>query len=63
VPRVRQARRRTRTALLLAAVALLAATAAVIAVASPRAPAVVPYPAVTGSLGEHLEQLQKSVEP
>jgi serine/threonine protein kinase len=63
VRRVRQARRRARTALLLAAVALLAVTAAVVAVASPRAPAVVPYPVVTGGLGEHLEQLQKSVEP
>ena len=63
VVRFRQARRRTRTALLLAAVGLLAATAAVVAVASPKAPAVVPYPAVTGSLGDHLQQLQKSVEP
>lgn len=63
VPRLRPARRRTLAALLLAAVALLAATAAVVAVATPTAPAVVPYPAVTGSLGEHLQQLQKSVEP
>jgi serine/threonine protein kinase len=58
----RKARPRTRIAVILAAVAILAIVAAV-AVASPKAPAVVPYPAVTGSLGEHLEQLQKSVQP
>ena len=29
----------------------------------PRAPDVVPYPAVTGPLGDHLKDLQKSVEP
>jgi serine/threonine protein kinase len=60
----RKARPRTRIAVILAAVAILAVVAAVaVAVASPKAPAVVPYPAVTGSLGEHLEQLQKSVQP
>ncbi len=63
VARFRQARRRTRAVLLLAAVILFAGAAVVVAVASPGAPAVVPYPAVTGTLGEHLDQLQKSVEP
>ncbi len=62
IARFRRGSQRTRIALLLAAVALLAVVVAV-TVISPKAPAVVPYPAVTGSLGEHLEQLQKSVEP
>ena len=31
--------------------------------APPPAPIVVPYPTVTGTLGDHLQQLQKSVEP
>ncbi|WP_240690209.1 serine/threonine-protein kinase [Arthrobacter sp. PAMC25564] len=64
VARFRPGSRRTRIALLLAAVTLLAVAVTVaVTVISPKAPAVVPYPAVTGSLGEHLEQLQKSVEP
>lgn len=62
--RFRNVRRRTRIALLLAAVALLGAAAAVtVAGSSPEAPVVVPYPTVSGDLGNHLEQLQKSVEP
>ncbi|MCU1531998.1 MAG: serine/threonine protein kinase [Arthrobacter sp.] len=62
--RFRAASLRARIVLVLALVALIAAvSAAVVAAASPKAPTVVPYPAVTGSLGEHLEQLQKSVEP
>jgi serine/threonine protein kinase len=60
--RFRNAGLRARIAIVLALVAPIAAVSAV-AAASPKAPAVVPYPAVTGSLGEHLVQLQKSVEP
>ena len=53
-----------RIVLLSAALAGLAlATAALLAVTAPEAPAVVPYPTVTGTLGEHLEQLHKSVQP
>ncbi|WP_426976427.1 serine/threonine-protein kinase [Pseudarthrobacter sp. O4] len=64
VSRFRQARRRTRSVVLLAMLAVLAvAAAAAVAFTTPEAPAVVPYPAVTGSLGEHLEQLQKGVQP
>lgn len=62
--RFRKAGLRTRIAVILALVALVAAVSAVaVAVASPKTAAVVPYPVVTGSLGDHLEQLQKSVEP
>ena len=60
--RFRKAGLRTRVAVLLALVAPIAAASAV-AAAYPKAPAVVPYPAVPGSLGEHLVELQKSVEP
>ncbi|QDY89012.1 serine/threonine protein kinase [Arthrobacter sp. UKPF54-2] len=61
----RAARPRTRVAVVLALVALLAAAVIATAIlAAPKpAPAVVPYPAVTGDLGEHLKQLQKSVQP
>lgn len=53
-----------RIVLLSAVLAGLAmATAALLAVTATEAPAVVPYPTVTGTLGEHLEQLQKSVQP
>jgi eukaryotic-like serine/threonine-protein kinase len=65
--RFRRYRRRTRIAVGLAAVALLAAAAVVVSIAAtlavPEPPAVVPYPAVTGDLGEHLKQLQTSVQP
>lgn len=48
----------------LAAVVLLAVAAILlVTVNTAPAPDVVHYPAVTGTLGEHLEQLQKSVEP
>ncbi|AOT05502.1 serine/threonine-protein kinase [Arthrobacter sp. U41] len=60
----RQARRRTRILLSLALLAVAAGTvAATVALAAPEAPDVVPYPAVTGDLGQHLQELQKSVEP
>jgi eukaryotic-like serine/threonine-protein kinase len=50
--------------LLLAVVLMAAATAAVLASMSTQStPDVVPYPTVTGILGDHLEELQKSVEP
>lgn len=61
--RFRQARRRTKVAVVLALVALLALVAVAVSLAIPAPPAVVPYPAVPGDLGEHLKQLQKSVEP
>jgi serine/threonine protein kinase len=62
--RFRQARRRTQVLLSLALLALVAgAVAAVVAVAAPEPPAVVPYPAVPGDLGQHLQELQKGVEP
>jgi serine/threonine protein kinase len=61
--RFRQARLRTRIAVVLALVALLAAAAVAVSLTVPQPPAVVPYPAVSGDLGEHLKQLQKSVQP
>ncbi|MCX6497963.1 MAG: serine/threonine-protein kinase [Arthrobacter sp.] len=65
ITRFRGARRRTRVLVVLAVVALFAATAAFasVAFAVPEPPAVVPYPAVTGDLGDHLKQLQNSVQP
>ena len=63
-PRFRRARRRTRILLSLALLALVAgAVTAAVALAAPAPPAVVPYPAVPGDLGQHLQELQKSVEP
>jgi hypothetical protein len=51
-------------AVVLGLVAVAAAVAAVMMTISAQSPAdVVPYPTVTGVLGEHLEELQKSVEP
>ena len=64
VSRVRHGGRRTRIVAVLAVLAVLAVAAAVaVSFATPQTPAVVPYPSVSGSLGEHLEQLQKSVQP
>jgi serine/threonine protein kinase len=57
-----RARLRTRVAVVCAVMAVLAVGAAV-TVSTPDAPDVVPYPAVTGPLGDHLKDLQKSVEP
>ena len=51
-------------ALVLGLVVVAAAVAAVMMTVSAQTPAdVVPYPAVTGVLGDHLQELQKSVEP
>lgn len=61
--RFRHASRRTKAAVVVAVVALLAVIAAAVVLSLPQPPAVLPYPAVTGDLGEHLKQLQKSVEP
>ena len=62
--RFRLARRRTQLLLSVALLALVTgAVAAAVALAAPEPPAVVPYPAVTGDLGQHLQELQKSVEP
>lgn len=55
---------RGKLAAALAGVALLAAGAMILLPSiTPKTPEPVQYPAVTGTLGEHLEQLQKSVEP
>ncbi|MFE4230512.1 serine/threonine-protein kinase [Arthrobacter sp. NPDC056886] len=60
----RRARLRTRVALLLAVLAILAVAATVaLTLSAPAAPDVVPYPTVTGPLGDHLKDLQKGVEP
>jgi serine/threonine protein kinase len=62
--RFRGARRRTRLLMSLALLAVVAAGAAgTIALTSPEPADVVTYPAVTGDLGQHLQELQKSVEP
>ncbi|WP_445156100.1 serine/threonine-protein kinase [Arthrobacter sp. Hor0625] len=61
--RFRSARRGTKIALALTVVALLAAIAVVATLAVPQPAPAVPYPAVTGGLGEHLQQLQESVQP
>ena len=65
--RFRHARRRTRVVVLAAVLAVLAvlavAAAAVPSLTAPSTPAVVPYPSVTGGLGDHLVELQKSVQP
>ncbi|MCB5294532.1 hypothetical protein BJQ90_04000 [Arthrobacter sp. SO3] len=62
--RFRRARRRTRILLSLALLAVVTgAVTAAVALATPEPPAVAPYPAVTGDVGIHLQELQKSVEP
>jgi serine/threonine protein kinase len=59
-----KAKLRTRLALLFAVLAVLAVVATVaVALAAPAAPDVIPYPTVTGPLGDHLKELQKGVEP
>ncbi|MET1066127.1 MAG: serine/threonine-protein kinase [Arthrobacter sp.] len=62
--RFRLARRRTQVLLCLALLAVGTGTAATAAaLAAPEPPAVVHYPDVPGDLGQHLQELQKSVEP
>ncbi|WP_346925433.1 serine/threonine-protein kinase [uncultured Arthrobacter sp.] len=62
--RFRLARRRTQILLSVALLAIVTgAVAGTVALTAPEPPAVVPYPAVTGDLGQHLQELQKSVEP
>jgi serine/threonine protein kinase len=57
-------RRRLRIGAALATAVLLGGAAAVtVAANSPEKPDVVPYPSVSGTLGDHLVELQKSVEP
>jgi serine/threonine protein kinase len=55
--------KRGRAAMVALIALLLAVAAVVISLSLPRTPDVVPYPTVSGTLGEHLEQLQKSVQP
>jgi serine/threonine protein kinase len=63
-PAAASRRRRVWLAVLLGVVVLAAAVAAVLVSLSAQSPPdVVPYPTVTGVLGDHLEELQKSVEP
>ncbi|WP_374724928.1 serine/threonine-protein kinase [Arthrobacter ginsengisoli] len=62
--RFRRARRRSQILLTLVLMAVAAGTvAAAVALAAPGPPDVVPYPAVPGELGQHLQELQKRVEP
>lgn len=68
-PEARNLHPRARTkrfwlAVILTLIVVAAAVAAVILTLSTQSPAdVVPYPTVTGELGDHLKELQKSVEP
>lgn len=62
--RVRLLGKQGKLATALAVLAAVAVAAVIfLSVNTPETPAPVQYPAVTGSLGEHLDQLQKSVEP
>jgi serine/threonine protein kinase len=65
--RAKDSKKRTKRFWLAAVLALVVVAAAVAAalmtLSSQSPPDVVPYPTVTGVLGEHLEELQKSVEP
>jgi serine/threonine protein kinase len=55
---------RGKIAAVLAVVAVLAISAVIaLSVSAPKMPDVVQYPTVTGTMGEHLKQLQQSVEP
>lgn len=64
LPRVHRRGRRFWLAVALGLLAIVAAaTALTVSLASQQTPDVVPYPTVTGSLGDHLQELQKSVEP
>ncbi|KQR67169.1 serine/threonine protein kinase [Arthrobacter sp. Leaf337] len=61
--RIRAAGRRKLAAVLAAFALFVVGALILLTVNTPNAPEPVQYPAVTGTLGEHLEQLQKSVEP
>ncbi|HEY8754109.1 MAG TPA: serine/threonine protein kinase, partial [Arthrobacter sp.] len=67
IPGLSRLRHRGRRFWTAAVLALLAAGAAATALTFSLAPQpsadVVPYPAVSGTLGDHLQELQKSVEP
>jgi serine/threonine protein kinase len=64
LPRVHRRGRRFWLAVVLGLLAIVAAaTALTVGLASQQTPDVVPYPTVTGNLGDHLQELQKSVEP
>jgi serine/threonine protein kinase len=64
LPRVHRRGRRFWLAVIMGLLAVVAAaTAFTVGLASQQTPDVVPYPTVTGSLGDHLQELQKSVEP
>lgn len=63
-PAAAKRRRRLRIGAALATAVLLGGAAAVtVAANSPEKPDVVPYPSVSGTLGDHLVELQRSVEP
>ncbi|MFP3463705.1 serine/threonine-protein kinase [Arthrobacter globiformis] len=63
-PTAAKRRRRLRVGAALATAVLLGGAAAVtVAANSPEKPDVVPYPSVSGTLGDHLVELQRSVEP
>jgi hypothetical protein len=62
--RLRHTGKRFWTAVVLGVLAVgAAASALTLSLAPGAAPDVVPYPTVTGSLGDHLRELQESVEP
>jgi serine/threonine protein kinase len=64
LPGVHRRGRRFWLAVVLGLLAIVAAAVALtVSLAAQQTPDVVPYPTVTGSLGDHLQELQKSVEP
>jgi serine/threonine protein kinase len=63
-PRLHRRGRRFWLAVIMGLLAVVAAAVALtVSLAAQQTPDVVPYPTVTGSLGDHLQELQKSVEP
>jgi serine/threonine protein kinase len=64
LPGVHPRGRRFWLAVVLGLLAIVAAAVALtVSLAAQQTPDVAPYPTVTGSLGDHLQELQKSVEP
>ncbi|WP_255767923.1 serine/threonine-protein kinase [Pseudarthrobacter sulfonivorans] len=63
LPRVRRGRRFWLAVSLGIVAIVAAATAMTVSLASESTPDVVPYPTVSGALGDHLQELQKSVKP